>query len=156
MKFSALAFLLLLLIGCGSSASSNSSSSLPPVLAGQSYSNAAITGTYSAEANIYGEPAVGTLVFDGNGNITGGQLTDATTCTYTASGTYSIQSDASGTASMTLTPQGSCANGPSALTFSPKIEAAQAGETVYFSETSGGNLSNPGADVLANGIATKQ
>lgn len=152
MKITALTLFTLLLAGCGGS-SSNYGSTLPPVLAGQSYSNAAVSGTYSVNLiAISGNSAftdTGTMTFDGNGNITGGKLTIygfSTPCPVTVSGTYSINTDASGTAAPVLTPDpGTCTLAPG-LQF--KLEAAQAGETVYFTETDGNGL--------ASGSATKQ
>jgi hypothetical protein len=151
-----------LISGCGSSSSSgNSGSSLPPVQAAQAYSNAALVGTYSVSlaAPISG-PFIGTIVFDGKGNIIGGQMSDSGTnpCTFATSGTYSVNGDASGSLSLTTgqVPGSSQAcsigtgggSGSSGTALNFQIEAAQGGEIVYLAETDGG--------FSASGSASKQ
>ncbi|HUV68602.1 MAG TPA: hypothetical protein VMW15_03000 [Terracidiphilus sp.] len=95
---------LALLSGCGSS---GSTSVIQPVQAQSGYSNASITGTYSATfiTGANGANSIGSFVADGNGHITSGALVFSdisSTCTGTFSGTYSLSSSASGTASLTF------------------------------------------------------
>lgn len=109
------ASLLLVFTGCsGSGSGTGSTSIIPPVMAQTGYSNASLNGTYSMSWwSFYGgnDPnnggyysAVGTIQFDGNGNINGGTITLSNpgnfTCAESVSGTYSLQSTALGSATI--------------------------------------------------------
>jgi len=151
----------LFLSGC--SHGSNGTSIIPPVQAQAGYSNSSISGTYSIGlASPYNNPdglgyteAIGTLSADGNGNITGGSLTergagDTTVCTIAITGTYSLQSTAAGTATVTIKSTLTSGAGPCrpnrSIAFA--IAAGQQGETLIFSETDG--------TALLSGTAVKQ
>ena len=130
------------------------------------YSNSSLNGTY-ALAMSAGEAAnivapvsfLGSITFDGKGNITTGTITEAATpysgstatCPVSVTGTYSLSTDATGTADLTLTgsivsPSASPSSGvigngnncfaiPPSLTLS--IVAAHRGEVVAFQMASG-------------------
>lgn len=137
--------------GCGSTQAAGAQNTAPnnpssPNTPSSGYSAASLTGTYAfnlitAQPN-YGtvmNTALGTLVLDGNGNITSGTLTRAyqqgsAPCSASASGTYTVQSSGSGTATLTLTSTGNTACTPSA-TFQFTLQAAQQGETILLQET---------------------
>ena len=99
------------LTSCGSSGSS-STSIIPPVSASSGYSNASVTGTYSVIFRTNFAGFVGSFKADGNGNITSGTAFmnewATVTCTPTFTGTYNLQSNASGTASLTWTFPSAC------------------------------------------------
>jgi hypothetical protein len=136
------------------------------VQAQTSYSNASLTGTYtitmiagSAGAVSSPVPFMGTLVFDGNGNITSGNITGAsfppagnpgttTDCPITATGTYTLANNATGTASLTLagasvssTATGNETTSNGCLTVAPQlslsIAAAQQGQMFTFQPAAG-------------------
>lgn len=120
------------LAGCGSSGVSTSV--VTPVQAQTGYSNASITGTYSALllTGANGSNAIGSFVADGNGHITSGTLIFSdisSTCTGTFTGTYSLQSNASGTASLTFVVP-SCASYNYSTTDSFIIQAGSGGESL--------------------------
>lgn len=101
------------LLGCGSNGTSTASSGggiiNPPPVHGASYSNASIKGTYTILLNNGDESALGSFTADGAGNISNGTITKYATgdyCTDTLTGTYSIQSDGSGTATLNVAPAG--------------------------------------------------
>jgi hypothetical protein len=161
------------LLSCsgGSAPSSSSIVSPSPVeAAAYVYSTVSLSGTYTITMSARDDAAiispvsfVGNLVFDGNGNITSGAITGATTtygtsaspgvttgCPLTATGTYTLGSNASGTATLNLT--GSSVSAPananngavngcfqvpprSSLT----IGAAQQGQVVVFQMAPGSN-----------------
>ena len=148
---------LLLCLACSSASSSTGSNPItnpPPVSAQTTYSNASLSGTYSISTGIPPGtgggtvliPTVGTLQFDGNGNITGGSiqylvpgLAPSQTRQYSIAGTYSVSSSASGTATLTFkftggnTNQGFLPFIPSTpLTFT--LQAAQQGASVVLAE----------------------
>lgn len=133
---------LMLLAGCGASGFGSTSSGLPPVSAQSNYSNASITGTYSVNISVlnngYLFTDLGTLSLDGNGHITSGNVTidnGSLSCTASVTGTYNLQSNASGTATVALTASNPGCAGPASIQLS--VEAAQQGETVMFAETDG-------------------
>jgi hypothetical protein len=110
----------LLLVGIiGISACSGGSNSNSVVQAGSTYSNASIVGTYSfATAFVISDSVTvyGTFVTDGTGNISNGIAYfvpypgTATTCQVSFIGTYTLQSTAIGTMSMTPSASNSCSN----------------------------------------------
>ena len=115
MRFSAKCALICalgVLTGCGSGGNSISSITNPPPVKAQTvYTNASIIGTYAVTAS--GTVVIGTIKADGNGNITSGTITDVygTTssgdtpnCSLSVTGTYSVQSDGSGTATLQISP----------------------------------------------------
>ena len=113
-------------LGCGGGSSVLSP---PPVQASSGFSNSNLNGTYAYSGNGVGagnlaESAVGVVTADGKGNISAGESTaniGGTICHLTSiSGTYSVNSDGTGTASITgtLDPQSisnGCASGQSTL-----------------------------------------
>ncbi len=144
-------------IGCANSPSAVLAQSNSP------YSNASLAGNYAVNfteaygyssgggGNTYGTD-IGTISFDGNGNISGGTINRLfpfalATCTATPTGTYSINSSGAGSASLTFSASGlhPCANGGT-HTFS--IEAAQQGDVTLWMETD--------ADYLTTGTSAKQ
>jgi hypothetical protein len=168
------------LIACsGSDGGGTSTIVNPPPVQAQtfSYSAAALDGTYTVSM-IEGESGstnspisfMGSLVFDGADHISSASLTVAskaydsgngppytpgtvTNCPIIASGTYTIQSNASGTAVLNLagasvsadaSDLGGSANGcylvPQQLSFN--IMAAQQGATFVFQMTAGPSLAN--------------
>ena len=141
------------LAACSSanSSSSNPITNPPPVNAQTTYSNAALSGTYSISivayvpsSNVLGSD-LGTAQLDGNGNITAMSFADyysgtgGNPCQFTGTGTYSVNSNASGTASVTLSST-NCASSvpPGALTFN--LEAAQQGSSFLLTENDGKQL----------------
>jgi hypothetical protein len=154
MKFAAAfaaSICLVLITSCGSSGS-GSTSVVTTVQAQSGYSNASITGTYSLSlATPYGglgggigsSEAIGSFTADGAGNISAGTLTERgvepTACNSTFTGTYSLQSTASGTATLAVTSKltsgpGTC-NAKGTLLFS--IYAGQSGGSLLFNESDG-------------------
>ncbi len=131
-------------VGCGGSGGPVSSIINPPPVQAQTftYSNAAMNGTYSL-ALIRGEVEsdYGSFKADGNGNITAGSLTitesgTGVMCTLTFTGTYTIKSDATGTASVTLAPSAGAGCPESSLnnaTMSYVILAGQQGSALLLS-----------------------
>ena len=123
------------------------------VLAQSAYSAASLSGTYAFQtvtASDKNTPGltyeqIGTLTFDGSGNVTGGTSTayfsgTAVTCTFTFSGTYTVQSSGAGTVAVTLTPtsasvSGGCTAGSS--TSHLAVEVAGGGSTFEFADTDG-------------------
>lgn len=161
--------LLLILISASlllplSSCSSGSSSSTQTVFAQTAYSNASLNGTYSISFSCencqfltsgvsYGEFAIGTIQLNGAGGITGGTLSasagtvSAPTCVENVSGTYSLQSTALGTATLSLSSTTAGCNSTSTLPLS--LAAAGQGTSILFQGTTV-------TDVLNSGIAFKQ
>jgi hypothetical protein len=142
--------------GCSGSSGSTSIVSPPPVSAQSTYSNAAIDGTYSVLLSTESEQMTGTLVADGKGNFTQGSFTDnpgaGSLCTTPATGSYGLSTNASGTATITLTSTGTggC-NGLPTRTLSFNIEAGQQGNTLIFGEVPGGSTNG-----MFSGSASKQ
>lgn len=138
----------------------SSGSSAPTTVHAQSgYSAASLSGTYAFELvqpfDKGGGPfsaEIGTIGFDGSGNVNGGSLTiyfanSTQTCSYTLSGTYTVQTSGAGTAALTLTPAASQPSGCTVGTGQIALEVAASGDTVQF-VGSDGNISG--------GTATKQ
>jgi hypothetical protein len=150
---------LALTTGCGNSG--GLSNIVTPVQAQTGYSIASITGTYSLSlasptnnsGNGFAE-AIGSFTADGAGKISSGTLVErfggaTAVCTLAFPGTYSLQSNASGTATLTVTStltsgSGGCPN--ATLTFN--IYAGQSGASLLFNETDSSGL--------FSGNATKQ
>ncbi len=131
----ALSLSLLYLTNC-SGGSSNSANSPPTtVLAQQAYSNSSLSGTY-ATTMFYDQSAgtIGTIQFDGNGNISGGTVTSnppvngTSTCQYSLKGSYSLQSTGVGMASLTITPSASSCRSASTIPYT--IAAGQQGQSL--------------------------
>jgi hypothetical protein len=145
----------LLLSFCG--CSSGSSTGMQTVQAQTGYSNASLSGTYSMSwwnfyATITNSPsyysAVGTMQFNGAGSITGGTITEYNPggpypCTYSLTGTYSLQSTALGTATINLSTS---TKGCSAETWQLALAAGESGTAIEMART----------DQIANGSAVKQ
>lgn len=134
---------LLMIAGC----SVNPNSSITTVHAQSAYSNASFNGTYAFSLiNVPDQNGgAGTIVLDGNGNITGGSQTEyypttSVTCVYNLSGTYSIQSSGAGTASLTGALNAALSgNGCNTSTFTMQLalEGAGSGSAFEFVSTSG-------------------
>jgi hypothetical protein len=148
------------LAGCSGGGGISSIITPPPVNAQTTYSNASLNGTYSinlAGINGKGENVssfIGFFKADGAGNLSAGTLTqygigsDITgSCALTFTGTYSLQSTAVGTATITVSSSGT--NG---CTLSGPIQfATQAGlqgQSLHFVESD--------SIGLVSGTATKQ
>jgi hypothetical protein len=136
--------LLASVIGCSGGSSSQNSGT---VYAQSGYSNASLSGTYSVQFvspySKIGSPfydAIGTIVFNGAGAISGGTIDtyfsgNATPCVYSASGTYALQSTAAGTASVSLaTTTPGCAV---TATYQLALQAASSGSAVQFGASDG-------------------
>ncbi len=133
------------LSGCSASRSGSSGGSIiPPVQAQSGYSNASVTGTYafSFGSRATQEGYIGTLIADGNGNITGtlnSQTYHAGACSVSIAGTYSVQSNGSGSLSWMLTPAGTSpcsATGTDISDITPQsfsMEVAQQGAYIALS-----------------------
>jgi hypothetical protein len=157
LSFLALASSLFVLNGCSSG---NNPMVMQTVMAQTGYSNASLTGTYSVVWTSIGSPAttdiqgfyggVGTLALNGTGGITGGTLNfypENTTgqCVYSATGTYSLQSTALGTANLSLS---STTKGcPTPATWQVSLAAANAGSVIQMARSDG---------AAASGSAVKQ
>ncbi len=155
-------FFPVVLVACSATNSSSPTGSNPitnppPVNAQTTYSNAALSGTYSISTGIppgtgMGNgstiiPIAGTLQFDGNGNISGGSiqypvpgLASNQTRQYSVKGTYSVSSSASGTAMLTFTFTGGNTDQQyvpflPTTPFSFTLQAAQQGASVILAET---------------------
>jgi hypothetical protein len=143
--------------------SAGSASSNQTVSAQTTYSNSSLSGTYSASfisaysstnEIVTGEnpfyTGTGTIQLSGTGSITGGTLQiytsgSTTPCAFSASGTYSIQSTALGTANLILT---SSTKGCTATdTWQLALAAADGGGAIQFARTDGN---------IASGSAIKQ
>jgi hypothetical protein len=136
--------------------------SVPPVYAQTGYSNTSITGTYSILLSVGAQgTAAGSFKADGNGNITAGTLkivNYSSTCTVGFTGTYSLSSDASGTASLTSTlssGSSSCLGDWNQLsptgTFS--IQAGGSGASLLFATSA---VPASSGSVMLSGSAVKQ
>jgi hypothetical protein len=176
--FAALCFVTLPLLSCGGSGSGPTSIVNPPPVQAQTYaySSASLSGTYTLSM-IEGEPGIivtpvtfiGSMVFDGAGNITSGTITEAATtyggatvnCPITATGKYTLGSDATGTATVTLagTTVSSSANSNSPAVngcypvppqIPLSIAAAQQGQVFVFQMATGTT------NVNFSGLAFKQ
>ncbi len=143
------------LVACSATNSTTGSNPItnpPPVNAQTTYSNAALSGTYSisyvaSPGNSGGleNTGVGTATLDGNGNISAISLetywTDGGfTCQYTGSGTYTVSANASGTAKIFLTSSTTRPSGSQTCTL-PALEfatqAAQQGASFFLNENDG-------------------
>lgn len=153
---SAALFFPVVLVACSASnSSSNPLNNPPPVNAQTTYSNAALSGTYSIDViagplgmslNLSG---LGTMQLDGNGNIVNTSFTvfatdGPNTCTYTGTGTYTLNSNASGNAKVTLsTTNSKCASALGGTGYFPAqpislaIQAAQQGSSFLTNENDG-------------------
>jgi hypothetical protein len=136
------------------------------VLAQSGYSNSSLSGTYGvsvsgADNSIFFSQGrdysgVGTIQFDGDGKISGGTLTlitvlsstTSTSCPFTLTGTYSIQSTGLGTATVNFSSTAfHCAPSPSIRL---NLAAAQQGASLLFSSSDGPKL------VVLSGTAIRQ
>ena len=139
----AISSLLLSFSGC----SSGSSTGMQTVLAQTGYSNASLSGTYSVQmVSPYSNSGVGfyngigTIQFNGSGSITTGTLNvyfagHTAPCVYGATGTYSLQSTALGTAALNLsTSTAGCAV---TVTYQLSLAAANSGLGIQFASTDG-------------------
>lgn len=154
------ASLLLSLNAC----SSGTTSSTQTVFAQTAYSNASLDGTYSVSFMCQGCQistgnmgnqifAIGTIQLNGAGGIIGGTLSVmpgfslASTCVESVSGTYSLQSTALGTATLSLSSTSSGCNATATLPLS--LAAAGQGTSILFQGTAY-------TELLYSGIAIKQ
>ena len=150
--------LFLVLNACSSGSSSSSSSQT--VMAQSSYSTSSLSGTYSVVwTNVASSEkgnlnafytGVGSLQLNGSGTVTAGTLSFYTLgstapCVYSATGTYSLQSTALGSATLNLS---SSTNGCTAsATWQIALAAADGGLAIQMSRTDGN---------VASGSAVKQ
>lgn len=131
-----------ILSGCGGGSSVQSTNgSVPPVFAQQSYSNSTLNGTYAASFLWdQGTGAIGTIQFDGNGNISGGSINKSNgsnLCVFSLKGTYSVQNTGLGSATLNgTTTSGPCSSSPSFST-PMSMTIGQQGATIYFLTSTG-------------------
>ena len=129
----------------------------PPTVKAAAFSNASLSGGYSfadsgetlgAASIKFAE--VGVITFDGAGGFKGSATMNdnGTICTATVTGTYSINPDGSGSATVTQTPAASTARGCTTITFQVALALSGGGAQVQFVETSGTEI--------ASGLALKQ
>lgn len=156
----------LLAASCSSGSGNNSSSSggggIQPVSAQTTYSTSSLSGTYSVSwwsfsgnaqgGNASYYSAIGTIQFNGAGNISGGTITEYVEgnapypCAFTVAGTYAIQSTALGTATLNLSS--STKGCPASDTWQLALAAADGGAVVQMTRTDN--------YAIANGNAVKQ
>lgn len=146
-----------LAMGCGSGSGSGGVSMVPPVQAQSSYSSATVAGTYSVYlAEGYTETLLGSFIADGKGNISSGSLIEnngggpTSICTVSITGSYTVQSSASGTATISSSAPGlvGCpGSGNSVTSIQFNIQAGQQGDTVLFVGS---------GTQMFSGVATKQ
>jgi len=130
----------------------------PPSVSAAAFSNASLSGGYSfADSGETLGPAsikfaeVGVITFDGAGSLKGSVAMNdgGTICTATVTGTYSINADGSGSATLTQTPDAaSVAHGCTTITFQVALALSGGGAQVQFVETS--------STETASGLALKQ
>ncbi len=130
----------------------------PPTVKAAAFSNASLSGGYSfADSGETLGPAsikfaeVGVITFDGAGGLKGNATMNdgGTICTATVTGTYSINPDGSGSATVIQTPDpASTARGCTTITFQIALALSGGGAQVQFVETS--------ATEIASGLALKQ
>ncbi len=128
----------------------------PPTVKAAAFSNASLGGGYSFADS--GETLatikfaeVGVITFDGAGGFKGNAAMNdgGAICTATVTGTYSINSDGSGSATVTQTPDAvSTARGCTTITFQVALALSDGGAQVQFVETS--------STEIASGLALKQ
>jgi hypothetical protein len=130
----------------------------PPTVKAAAFSNASLSGGYSfANSGETLGPGsikfaeVGAITFDGAGGFKGNATMNdgGTICTATVTGTYSINADGSGSATLTQTPDAaSAAHGCTTINFPVALALSGGGAQVQFVETSGTEI--------ASGLALKQ
>jgi hypothetical protein len=146
--------------------SAGSASSNQTVSAQTTHSNSSLSGTYSVTLinayspqpevvpggnNNFDYTGVGTIQLNGSGSITGGTLNlyiagasgnsagAPVPCPFAATGTYSVQSTASGTATLNLSS--STAGCVATETWQLAFEAADSGNAIQFVKTGGDVMS---------------
>jgi hypothetical protein len=140
----ALALQVCLLVGCNGGGTRS-------VLAQSSYSDASLSGTYAISFNSTGGSdllapdgsspsygAVGTLQFNGTGNVSGGTITahyGTSTCVVSLTGTYSIQSTGLGT--ITVTPVVTSGGCSVSASWRADLAVAQQGVSFNFASNTG-------------------
>lgn len=130
----------------------------PPTVQAAAFSNASLSGGYSvADSGETLGPGsikfaeVGVITFDGAGGLKGSATMNdgGTICLATVTGSYSINSDGSGSATLTQTPDAvSAARGCTTITFQVALALSGGGAQVQFVETS--------STEIASGLALKQ
>ncbi len=130
----------------------------PATVKAAAFSTASLSGGYSfADSGETLGPAsikfaeVGVITFDGAGGFKGNATMNdgGAICTATVTGTYSINPDGSGSATVTQTPDAvSTARGCTTITFPIALALSGGGAQVQFVETSGTEI--------ASGLALKQ
>lgn len=152
--------------GCSTGGSTTGTVFNPPPVQAQTYSNSSLDGTYTVLMKAGDSGAIvspisflGALSLDGNGNVSSGTLTEASTpyggttatCSVSVTGTYSLSSSATGTANLTLAGNivstsanpiyGAIGNGNNCWAVPPNLSmsimAAQQGQVVAFQMASG-------------------
>lgn len=151
---------LALALSCSSESRPGSTSIIPPVMAQTGYSTASLSGTYSLvwtntgsqeSGNLNGfYSGVGTMQLNGSGNVTSATLTlynegVAAPCVYTATGTYSLQSTALGSATLNLSS--STKGCTTTATWQIALAAANSGSVIQMSRSDGS---------VSSGTASKQ
>jgi hypothetical protein len=130
----------------------------PPIVKAAAFSDASLSGGYSFADS--GETLgvgsikfaeVGVITFDGVGGLKGNATMNdgGAICTATVTGTYSINPDGSGSATVTQAPDAaSMARGCTTITFQVALALSGGGAQVQFVETS--------STEIASGLALKQ
>src|SRR5262249_42199026 len=118
----------------------------PPSVRAAAFSNGSLSGGYSfADSGETLAPGsikfaeVGVLVFDGTGGLKGNAAMNdgGTICTATVTGTYSVNPDGSGSATLSQTPDAaSVARGCPTITFQVALALSGGGAQAQFTETS--------------------
>ena len=153
MKFRShgLTFLCLCLTACSGTVGRSSTSAGGTVLAA-GFTAKNVSGGYGLSILTFGAAASGVITADGDGKITAGQETvnaGGLSCHGTLSGSYNIDADGSGDATLFLTEDAaSSAKGCQALAAHYSLALTNGGQQILMAEQD--------ATVVATGVAAKQ
>jgi hypothetical protein len=146
-----LIFLCLCLTACGGTVGSRSFSAGGTVLAA-GFTARNVVGGYGFSMLTFGAVASGVITADGNGKITAGEETlnvGGLSCHGTVSGSYTINADGSGDATLFLTEDAtSSAKGCQALAAHYSLALTNGGQQILMAEQD--------ASAVATGVAAKQ
>ena len=146
-----LIFVCLCLTACSGTAGPSSSSAGGTVLAA-GFTAKSVSGGYGFSILTFGAVASGVITADGNGNIIAGQETanvGGLSCHGTLAGSYTINADGSGAATMFLTEDAiSSARGCQPLATHYSLALTNGGQQILMAEQD--------ATVVATGVAAKQ
>lgn len=146
-----LTFLCLCLTACNGTVGRSTSSGSGTVLAA-GFTAKNVSGGYGLSILTFGAAASGVITADGNGKITAGQETvnvGGLSCHGTLTGSYNINADGSGDATLFLTEDAiSSAKGCQALAAHYSLALTNGGQEILIAEQD--------AAVIATGVAVKQ